>query len=112
MYENAFIRIDEVGMTVSGYQRPVATVVNIGRDSNGAVLLTVKVPGSTYWRGVGLERGYAGAEFEVWRINEREKWGGYRATLLHTIPARSKELSPDVVDGYINAALQPAAQGA
>lgn len=55
------------GWERSGVDQPRATLHHLTRE-----WAVFKVPGRTYWRGIGIERGYAGVDFQVVKIDEHE----------------------------------------
>lgn len=58
---------------VFGVDQPVGTLVkketvnHIGEQENETIL-TIKVPGHRYWRGINMDHGYAPAEYQVYRV--------------------------------------------
>lgn len=83
-YGLTFRRDDLV--TLEGYDQPLAAIHWSDKNT-----LVIKVPGHTYWRGIGMARGYAAAEFQVYeRVSgtfpERGANGFVRAERVATFP--------------------------
>ncbi len=74
---NFTITIREDGrVTRHGLETPRQTkVVARGTNSDGEYVIVIKVPGHTYWRGIGIPRGYAGVEYEVLAVRGESRLG-------------------------------------
>lgn len=92
----SFIYQDNSGKwQYGGVEQPGGTEVFRGRmeENNeygvrqkiGAEVIVIKVPGRTYWTGHFMPRGYAGAEFQVFKIRE-EKQDGLLVDFLFSFP--------------------------
>ena len=58
---------------VLGVDQPLGTLVkketvNHYGERENEVILTLKVPGHSYWSGIGTGHGYAPAEYQVYRV--------------------------------------------
>jgi len=73
---------------IYGIDQPEAKVHMI--QPNGTLVLKVK--GGTYWTGKGMDRGYAGAEFQVYKITEVLDDGRtVKVSGQYDIPIRNEE---------------------
>jgi hypothetical protein len=52
-------------------------------------ILTVKVPGSSYWVGLNLPEGYDPAHYEVYKVQEDRGGGRFQVLLLTSFPVRN-----------------------
>ena len=85
-----WLTVDMEAQTVSvhGIDQPAATLVKI----EGHVL-TIKVPGHSYWAGLHMPRSYARSEFQVYSIREKtveaDTLVKLRSQFLTSFPVRS-----------------------
>ena len=94
----SWFKYDKVNKTfeVVGISQPDAQVINIERhirNDEKETILTVKVPGHDYYRGINLDRGYAPTEYQVYRIESQEEKGYTiqgKCTILTEFPARGQ----------------------
>lgn len=58
----------------------------------GPEVVVLKVPGHSYWTGIGMPRSYAGATIQIFEVKERDADGrGMVVDHLLTFPASKKK---------------------
>lgn len=81
------IDMERKQVAVSGIDQPKATIVKLEGD-----ILTIKVPGHSYWVGLDMPKGYAKAVYQVYSIldvkRETDTLTTCRAIRLTEFPTR------------------------
>jgi hypothetical protein len=103
MAQNAFLWIKDNGeVSWCGVEHGDAKIHHVFFP-DGKLYVAIKFAGRKYWRGIGIEQGYAGAEIRIFELTSCMGNKRYRAKELYSIPVRNEH--GDTLVGKIRAEM-------
>lgn len=76
---------------VFGIEQPTGQLIHMYGD-----YIVVKVPGRQYWSGIGMKPGYAGAEYQIYKVigQFEDKPGTFKCEEIMDFPVRPDANEP------------------